>query len=121
MLGLLAVIAAAITTVVALAIPWMLPAYSKEASRIEFTYWFMTAVSIFVFAGVAAILVYATWKFRVPSNDFSEDGPPIHGHSGLEVAWTLGPFLLVVAVMIVSAIVLHDNTRAAPNALQVKA
>ena len=77
--------------------------------RIAFTYWFMTGIAIFVFSGVAAVLVYAAWKFRVKEGDLS-DGPPIHGHSGLEIAWTVGPFLLVTAVAVVSAIVLHDNS-----------
>ena len=119
-LGLLALIAAAVTTVVAIWVPWLPVEGSREAGRIAFTFWFMTGVSIFVFAGVAAVLVYAAWKFRVKEGDLS-DGPPIHGHSGLEVAWTVGPFLLVTAVAVVSAIVLHDNTRAATNSLQVTA
>jgi cytochrome c oxidase subunit II len=117
-LALLALVAAAITTAVALLVPWLPEEGSKEAGRIAFTYWFMTGISIFVFAGVAAVLVYAAWKFRVKEGDLS-DGPPIHGHSGLEIAWTAGPFVLVTAIAIVSAIVLHDNTRTAPNQLKV--
>jgi cytochrome c oxidase subunit II len=116
----LAVVAAAITTAVAVLVPWLPIEGSREAGRIAFTYWFMTGIAIFVFAGVAAVLIYAAWKFRVKEGDLS-DGPPIHGHSGLEIAWTIGPFLLVTAVAVVSAIVLHDNTQAATNALQVKA
>jgi cytochrome c oxidase subunit 2 len=119
-LGLLAVIAAAICTAVAILVPWLPVEGSKEAGRIAFTYWFMTGISIFVFAGVAAVLVYAAWKFRVKDDDLS-DGPPVHGHSGLEIAWTVGPFLLVTAVAVVSAIVLHDNTAAAANQLKVTA
>jgi cytochrome c oxidase subunit II len=119
-LGLLAILAAAITTAVAVLVPWLPVEGSKEAGRIAFTYWFMTGISIFVFAGVAAVLVYAAWKFRVKEGDLS-DGPPIHGHSGLEIAWTVGPFLLVTAVAVVSAIVLHDNTQAATNPLNVTA
>jgi cytochrome c oxidase subunit 2 len=115
----LAVVAAAITTAVALWVPWLPVEGSKEAGRIAFTFWFMTGVSIFVFAGVAAVLVYS-WKFRVKEGDLS-DGPPIHGHSGLEIAWTVVPFLLVTAVAAVSAIVLHENTRTAPNQLKITA
>ena len=90
LLGLLAIVAAAITTAVAVLVPWLPVEGSREASRIAFTFWFMTAISIFVFAGVAAVLVYAAWKFRVKEGDLS-DGPPIHGHSGLEIAWTVVP------------------------------
>jgi cytochrome c oxidase subunit 2 len=119
-LGLLAVIAALISTAVAIFVPWLPPEDSREAGRIAFTYWFMTGIAIFVFAGVAAVLVYSALKFRVKEGDLS-DGPPIHGHSGLEIAWTVGPFLLVTAVAVVSAIVLHDNTQAATNPLKVTA
>ena len=38
-----------------------------------------------------------------------EDGPPVHGHTGLEIAWTAIPFVLVTAMAIVSAIVLAQN------------
>jgi cytochrome c oxidase subunit 2 len=117
-LALLALVAAAITTAVALLVPWLPEEASKEAGRIAFTYWFMTGISIFVFAGVAAVLVYSAWKFRVKEGDLS-DGPPIHGHSGLEIAWTVGPFVLVTAVAVVSAIVLHQNTRTAANQLKI--
>ena len=119
-LGLLAIVAAAITTAVAVFVPWLPIEGSREAGRIAFTYWFMTGISIFVFAGVAAVLVYSAWKFRVKEGDLS-DGPPIHGHTGLEIAWTVMPFLLVTAVAVVSAIVLHDNTQAATNQLKVTA
>ena len=32
---------------------------SREAGRINFVFWFMTWIAIFVFAIVAAVLVYA--------------------------------------------------------------
>jgi cytochrome c oxidase subunit 2 len=117
-LTLLALVAAAITTAVAILIPWLPEHASDEAVRINFTYWFMTVIAIVVFAVVAAVLVYAIWKFRVPADDLS-DGPPIHGHTGLEIAWTAIPFLLVTAVAVVSAIVLHDNSQAKGDPLRV--
>ena len=47
------------------------------------------------------------------------DGPPIHGHTGLEIAWTIVPFILVTAVAIVSAVVLSKNSDAGPNPVRV--
>ena len=52
--GLYAVVAAVICILVALLIPWMPVDASKEGGRIDFTYWFMTGIAIFVFAVVAA-------------------------------------------------------------------
>ena len=58
-LTLLALVAAAITTAVAVLIPWMPEQASREAQRINFTFWFMTIIAIFVFSIVCAVLVYA--------------------------------------------------------------
>src|SRR5262249_11615965 len=63
-LFLYAVAAAVITTAVAVLVPWMPVDASKQGERIDFTYWFMTGIAIFVFAVVAAILVYAVINFR---------------------------------------------------------
>ena len=51
-------------------------------------------------------------------DDF-EDGPPIHGHTGLEIAWTIIPFILVTAIAIVSAIVLPGTTPRRKDTLRV--
>jgi len=95
---------------VALLIPWLPDPASKQADRIDFVFWFVTAISIAIFALVAAVIIYALINFRArPDED--EDGPPIHGHTGLEIAWTAVPAVLVTAIAIVSAIVLGQNGR----------
>ena len=118
-LGLLGLLAAAITTAVALVIPWLPVAAGKEAERIDFVFWFATAISIGVFSIVAAVLAYSVWKFRVRPDDDS-DGPPTHGHTGLEIAWTAVPAVLVTAISIVSAIVLAQNGHAGSNPFKVQ-
>ena len=68
----------------------------------------MTAICIAIFALVAAVIIYSIIKFRArPDED--EDGPPIHGHTGLEIVWTAVPAVLVTAISIVSAIVLGQE------------
>jgi cytochrome c oxidase subunit 2 len=113
------VVAAAIATVVAVAIRWLPTSASEEMDRIVFTYWFATIICIGIFAVVTAALVYIVWAFRVKPGD-DTDGPPIHGHSGLEVAWTAIPAILVVAIGVVSAVVLSRNADAGPNPLTIK-
>ena len=49
-------------------------------------------------------------KFRARPDDDS-DGPPIHGHTGLEIAWTAVPTVLVSSIAIVSAVALAKNDR----------
>jgi len=112
-------VAGAVGAAVALLIPWLPTAAGKEAVRIHFVYWFTTAIAITVFSVVAAVLVYSIWKFRAPPDDFS-DGPPIHGHTSLEIVWTVIPAVLVTAISIVSAVVLAENGKAGPDPLLIK-
>jgi cytochrome c oxidase subunit 2 len=112
------VVAGAIATATAVLIPWMPVNASNEANRIDFVYWFATVISLFVFAVVAAILVYALINFRVKPGDMS-DGPPIHGHTTIEVVWTVIPTILVTAITVVSAIVLAKDGHAGPNPLKI--
>ncbi len=112
------IVAGVVTALVAVLIPWLPTSASEEMDRIEFVYWFATVISIAVFALVTAVLVYMVVKFRAAPDDDS-DGPPIHGHTGLEIVWTAVPALLVTAIAVVSAIVLARNDDAGPNPLRV--
>lgn len=104
---------------VAVGIQWLPTPASEEMDRIEFVYWFATIISIAVFALVMAVLLYSVMAFRSPPEDES-DGPPIHGNTGLEVAWTIVPAILVIAIGVLSAFVLSKNSEAGPNPLNVK-
>src|SRR3954463_5674542 len=92
---------AGIALAIALAIPWLPTAATREAGRIHFVYWFTTGISIAVFAVVAAVLTYELIHFRAAPDDES-DGAPIHGHTLLEIVWTAIPAVLVTAISIVS-------------------
>ena len=115
----IAAIAAVITSLVAVLVPWLPVPASREAGRIHFVYWFTTIICIAVFAVVAAVMTYSVLKFRVRPDDDS-DGPPIHGHTKLEIVWTAIPAVLVTAISIVSAIVLAQNSRTGSNPLVVR-
>ena len=115
----IAAIAAVITSLVAVLVPWLPNPASEEATRIHFVYWFTTVICIGVFATVAAVMTYSVIKFRARPDDDS-DGPPIHGHTKLEIVWTAIPAVLVTAISIVSAIVLAQNSRAGSHPLVVK-
>jgi cytochrome c oxidase subunit II len=93
---------------VALLIPWLPDPASKQADRIDFVFWFVTAICIAIFALVAAVIVYSVVNFRARPDD-DEDGPPTHGNTGLEIVWTAVPAALVTAISIVSAVVLTQN------------
>ena len=105
-------------TLVAVLIPWLPTSASEEMDRIEFVYWFATVICIAIFALVMAVIIYAMISFRAPPEDES-DGPPIHGNTSLEIAWTVVPAILVIAIGVLSAFVLSKNSDAGPNPLNV--
>jgi cytochrome c oxidase subunit 2 len=114
----LALIAGGVATAVAIWPTWLPVAASREAGRIHFVIWFVVGICIAIFALVAAVMIYAVLRFRVQEDDF-EDGPSVHGHTGLEITWTAIPFVLVTAIAIVSAIVLSRNDAQAENTLRI--
>jgi cytochrome c oxidase subunit 2 len=95
---------------VAYFIPWLPAQASREAEAIDGVYWFVAIICGLIFAVVAGVTVYSAWKFRAAPDD-TEDGAPIHGHTGLEITWTVIPTILVTAMSIYSGVVLTDIER----------
>jgi len=111
-------VAGGVATAVALIPTWLPVDASREAGRIDFVFWFIIAICIALFAVVAAAMIYSIVKFRAAPDDL-EDGPPIHGHTGLEIAWTAVPFVLVTAIAIVCGVVLSKNAAAGRDPLVI--
>jgi cytochrome c oxidase subunit 2 len=109
----------AITSAIAILIPWLPDQASEEADWIDFVFWFTTVICIMIFALVAAVTIYSVFKFRVRPDDDS-DGPPIHGHTGLEIVWTAVPAILVTAIAIVSSVALAENASIPDDHLTVE-
>jgi cytochrome c oxidase subunit 2 len=118
MLVAIALAVAAVTTAIATLVDWLPEQASEEREGIDFVLWLTIAICIGVFAIVAAISIYAGLKFRVRPDDDS-DGPPIHGHTGIEIVWTAVPTILVTIIAVTSAVVLARNDRAGDNPLRV--
>jgi cytochrome c oxidase subunit 2 len=114
------VVVAVVLGVIALRLKWLPTSASEEFDRIQAVYWFATVISIGIFALVSAVIIFSVWKWRV-SDDDDADGPPIHGHTGLEIAWTAVPAILVIAIGIVSAVVLARNGQSEAEPLEVQA
>jgi cytochrome c oxidase subunit II len=64
------------------------------------------------------VMLYAIVAFRAAPDDDS-DGLPTHGHTTLEIVWTLIPTLLVTAIGIFSAIVLSRNDHEGAHPLRI--
>jgi cytochrome c oxidase subunit 2 len=113
------VLAGAVASLLALIPGWLPQPASREAGRIDFVFWFVIAICIAVFSVVAAVSIYSVVKFRARPDDDS-DGPPIHGHTGLEIAWTAIPAVLVTLIAVVSTVALAENGKWHANRLKVE-
>ena len=115
----IAAVAAIIATLVAVLIRWLPESASEQMDRITFVFGSLTIICIGIFSLVAAVIVEAVWAFRVQPDD-DTDGPPIHGNTKLEIAWTIVPAILVISIGVVSAVVLSKNANAGSHPLEVK-
>jgi cytochrome c oxidase subunit 2 len=114
--------ACAVAFAIAFFIPWLPENASEERDGIDFIFWLTTAICVFIFGVVSAMLLYAVVAFRAREGDES-DGKPIHGHTGIEIAWTAVPTVLVLTIVIASTIVLakNEDAGASPNRIDVTA
>ena len=116
---LIGIVVGAVTTAIAIFVPWLPDQGSEQADDYDFVFWFVTAICLIIFALVASVSVYSVLKFRAKPDDDS-DGPPIHGHTGLEITWTAVPFVLVTAIAIVSTVALARSERLSDDHMTVE-
>jgi cytochrome c oxidase subunit 2 len=69
----------------------MLSSLSNIAEVVNGPILFITAVSVFFLVGITAVMVYFTIRYSRRRNPKAED---VHGHTLLEIVWTVIPTLL---------------------------
>lgn len=92
------------------------PATNKMADIVWFHNWLLvliTAISVFVLV----LLVYACWRFSAKRNPVPSK---LTHHTGLEVAWTIIPVLILVVVAIPSFRILRDQLVLPPADVTIK-
>jgi cytochrome c oxidase subunit 2 len=97
---------------------WFPTAAAVQADRQDTLYFSLMVMSSFIFAIVIVFLVYMMVKFRARPGDDS-DGAPIHGHTGLEIVWTVIPIVIVLGFAIYGAVALGRNEALAKDRLIV--
>ncbi len=78
----------------------------------------MMALCIIFFLLVAGVIAYSLWKFRAKGP--GEEGVAIHGHTGLEIVWTVVPALIMIALGVVSTVLVIDQLNPPKKTLLVK-
>ena len=84
---------------------------------------FVLAVTAAIFVVVFALLVYTVVKFRKTATDNGREPPQVYGSNQVEIAWTVIPVLIVVALFMATARVIATVQNAVPdsNAIHVVA
>lgn len=87
-------------------------------SQLTLFYWiFWTAVLVFVL--VEGMLIYAAIKYRRKPGD--PDPEQTHGHTPLEIGWTVAPALILAVVAVPTVITIFDNANSPePDALTIE-
>jgi cytochrome c oxidase subunit 2 len=76
---------------------------SREAKIEDAAFVLLTVVSMPVLWFVVVGLAYSAIRFRARPGD-QEDGPPVHGHRGLQAGWLVVTFLMVIGLFVYGAI-----------------
>ena len=82
---------------------------------------FVLGVTGAIFLVVFALLLYSVVKFRKRKNDDGREPPQVYGSNQVELAWTIIPILIVVALFMATARVIASVQKATrpDNAIEV--
>jgi Cytochrome C oxidase subunit II, transmembrane domain len=73
-------------------------------------------VTALIFVSVAALLVYAVFRFKKRRGDDGSEPAQVYGSNRVEVAWTVIPILIVTVLFLASARVITSLQNAVPPA-----
>ncbi|HKW59738.1 MAG TPA: cytochrome c oxidase subunit II [Candidatus Dormibacteraeota bacterium] len=88
---------------------------SPNGQGIYNTYIGISIVAIFVFVGVEAALLWVVLRYRRSVQPAGYVPPQVHGHIGLEVAWTIAPLVIVLAIAAYSFVELQRDFQPISN------
>jgi cytochrome c oxidase subunit II len=71
---------------------------SPNGQDIYTLYEIISIPAIIVFLGVEFLLLWVVLRYRRSKQPVGYVPPQIHGHHGLEIAWTIGPLIIVLAI-----------------------
>ena len=79
------------------------PVSRSQANLFYVLFW----VGVIVFVAVTVALIYVVIRYRRKEGD--EDPEQLHGHSKLEIAWTVAPTLLLAGIAVPTVLTIFDN------------
>jgi cytochrome c oxidase subunit 2 len=88
------------------------PAVTKIAEEQHWLHWFMMIVCVGIFVAVFGVMFYSIWKHR---KSVGHKAANFHESVAVEIAWTIVPFLIVIAMALpaTKVLVAQKDTTAA--------
>jgi cytochrome c oxidase subunit 2 len=71
---------------------------SPNASHTQTAYYLVLGFTSAIFVLVESLLVAFVWKYRSRGRDRSVEGAQVHGHTRLELIWTVIPVLILAVI-----------------------
>jgi cytochrome c oxidase subunit II len=80
-------------------------AHSPNAHRINTAYWVVLAFTSVIFLVLEGALVAFIWKYRRRGRPRTAEGAQVHGHTRLELIWTVVP---VIILAVIGAVIFYE-------------
>jgi cytochrome c oxidase subunit II len=95
--------------------------HSPNAARITSAYYVILGFTAFIFLLVESLLVVFVWKYRSRGRGREVEAAQVHGHTRLELIWTIGPvaILAVIAAFVFYKLPGIANAPAASNPIRI--
>ena len=94
------------------------PAVTKIAQEQQWLHWFMMAICLAIFVCVFGVMFYSIWKHR---KSVGHKAANFHESAAVEIAWTIVPFVIVIAMALPATKVLVAQKDTTSAALTIKA
>jgi cytochrome c oxidase subunit 2 len=94
------------------------PAVTKIAHEQQWLHWFMMAICLVIFVGVFGVMFYSIWKHRKSKGHKAAN---FHESTAVEIAWTIVPFVIVIAMALPATKVLVAQKDTTSADLTIKA
>src|SRR5690349_18695480 len=91
---------------------------SDYGTKIADLSYIMGALCVVFFLLVVGIIGYSLWKFRATGP--RQEGVAIHGHTGLEIIWTVVPAIIMIGLGVISTVLVFDQLNPPKKSLLVK-
>jgi cytochrome c oxidase subunit II len=94
------------------------PAVTRISHEQHWLHWFMMAICLVIFVLVFGVMFYSVWKHR---KSVGHKAANFHESTAVEIAWTIVPFLIVIAMALPATKVLVAQKDTTSADLTIKA